>query len=136
MAAGRTDPGSRDALTSQALTRHDRSAASADVVDLHADDAVLTTPEGAFTGRNELRARFARELDALSDVRSDVIGCVEAEDVAQGCRRAQDKGFHATLRRFAGSALSEERSGTAKGLPHGKVASRGRAVSSPSGAGN
>lgn len=37
-------------------------------VDLYADDAVLTTPEGVFTGRSDIRDRFARELTALSDV--------------------------------------------------------------------
>lgn len=49
-------------------------------VDLYTGDAVLTTPEGTFKGRTELRERFARELDALSDIRFDVISYVENGD--------------------------------------------------------
>lgn len=50
-------------------------------VDLYTDDAVLTTPEGAFKGRIELRERFARELNALSDIRFEVISYVEGGDM-------------------------------------------------------
>lgn len=50
-------------------------------VDLYTDDAVLTTPEGAFKGRKELRERFAREMNALSDFRFDVVSYVEAGDM-------------------------------------------------------
>lgn len=46
-------------------------------VDLYADDAVLTTPEGTFKGRDEIRARFARELTALKDVSFKVVSYVE-----------------------------------------------------------
>jgi steroid delta-isomerase-like uncharacterized protein len=49
-------------------------------VDLYTDDAVLSTPEGAFKGKNELRERFARELNALSDIRFDIISYVEGGD--------------------------------------------------------
>lgn len=50
-------------------------------VDLYTDDAVLTTPEGAFKGKSELRERFARELNALSDIRFDIISYVEGGDM-------------------------------------------------------
>lgn len=46
-------------------------------VDLYADDAVLTTPEGTFKGRGEIRERFARELTALADVSFNVVSYVE-----------------------------------------------------------
>jgi predicted ester cyclase len=46
-------------------------------VDLYADDAVLTTPEGAFKGRGEIRERFAREL---ADVSFNVVSYVEDGD--------------------------------------------------------
>jgi len=49
-------------------------------VDLYADDAVLATPEGTFKGKDELRERFARELNALSDIRFDVVSYVESGD--------------------------------------------------------
>lgn len=49
-------------------------------VDLYADDAVLTTPEGTFKGHDEIRQRFARELNALSDVSFDVVSYVEDGD--------------------------------------------------------
>jgi len=49
-------------------------------VDLYTDDAVLTTPEGAYKGKGELRERFARELNALSDIRFDVLSYVEDDD--------------------------------------------------------
>jgi predicted ester cyclase len=49
-------------------------------VDLYTDDAVLTTPEGAFKGKSDLRERFARELNALSDIRFDIISYVEGGD--------------------------------------------------------
>jgi ketosteroid isomerase-like protein len=50
-------------------------------VDLYTEDAVLTTPEGAIKGKNDLRERFARELNALSDIRFDVISYVEGGDM-------------------------------------------------------
>ena len=46
-------------------------------VDLYAEDAVLTTPEGVFKGRAEIRERFARELNALSDVTFTLVSYVE-----------------------------------------------------------
>ena len=49
-------------------------------VDLYADDAVLTTPEGVFTGRSDIRDRFARELTALSDVEFRLLSYVEDEN--------------------------------------------------------
>ncbi len=50
-------------------------------VDLYTDDAVLATPEGTFKGKSELRERFARELNALSDFRFDVISYIETGDM-------------------------------------------------------
>ena len=50
-------------------------------VDLYTDDAVLATPEGIFKGKGELRDRFARELNALSDFRFDVLSYVETYDM-------------------------------------------------------
>lgn len=49
-------------------------------VDLYADDAVLTTPEGVFRGRPEIRERFSRELNALSGATFTVIRYVEEGD--------------------------------------------------------
>ena len=49
-------------------------------VDLYTDDAVLTTPEGVFTGRSDIRDRFARELTALSDVEFRLLSYVEDEN--------------------------------------------------------
>ena len=49
-------------------------------VDLYADDAVLTTPEGVFRGRREIHERFARELSAMSDVTFTVVSYVEEGD--------------------------------------------------------
>lgn len=49
-------------------------------VDLYADDAVLRTPEGVFTGRSAIRDRFARELSALSDVEFRLISYIEDEN--------------------------------------------------------
>ena len=49
-------------------------------VDLYSDDAVLTTPEGTFKGRAELRERFARELDALSDFKFTMLSYLEDGD--------------------------------------------------------
>ena len=50
-------------------------------VDLYTDDAVLTTPEGVFKGRDELRERFARELRALSDISFTMNSYVESGDM-------------------------------------------------------
>lgn len=50
-------------------------------VDLYTDDAVLTTPEGTFKGKGELRERFARELTALSDISFHVESYVEQGDL-------------------------------------------------------
>lgn len=50
-------------------------------VDLYTDDAVLATPEATFKGRRELRERFARELNALSDFHFDVVSYVETGDM-------------------------------------------------------
>lgn len=49
-------------------------------VDLYSDDAVLTTPEGVFTGRSGIRDRFARELTALSEIAFTLVSYVEADD--------------------------------------------------------
>jgi ketosteroid isomerase-like protein len=38
------------------------------VMDLYAEDAVQSMPDGSFTGRNAIRDRLAQELDAFSNV--------------------------------------------------------------------
>ena len=50
-------------------------------VELYRDDAVLTTPEGTFKGRAEIRERFARELTALSDYSFTLVSYVESGDL-------------------------------------------------------
>ncbi len=50
-------------------------------VDLYSPDAVLTTPEGTFKGRAEIRDRFARELAAFSDFSFTLVSYVERGDL-------------------------------------------------------
>lgn len=50
-------------------------------VDLYAADAVLTTPEGTFKGREEIKDRFARELAGFSDVSFTLVSYVEQGDL-------------------------------------------------------
>lgn len=47
------------------------------VMDLYADDAVQSMPDGVFTGRSAIRQRLAQELNAFSDVNHTVRSFVE-----------------------------------------------------------
>lgn len=50
------------------------------VMDLYADDAVQLMPDGTFKGREAIRERLAKELDAFSDVAHRVVSYVEEGD--------------------------------------------------------
>jgi predicted ester cyclase len=50
------------------------------VMDLYADDAVQLMPDGTFKGREVIRERLAKELDAFSDVAHRVVSYVEEGD--------------------------------------------------------
>ena len=50
------------------------------VMDLYAEDAVQGMPDGMFEGREAIRERLARELDAIPDVTHTVTSFVEQGD--------------------------------------------------------
>jgi len=50
------------------------------VMDLYAEDAVQTMPEGTFEGRSTIRERLARDLDACPDATYTVGSFVEQGD--------------------------------------------------------
>jgi steroid delta-isomerase-like uncharacterized protein len=50
------------------------------VIDLYADDAVQGMPDGIFEGRDAIRERLARELEAIPDVTHSVVSFVEQGD--------------------------------------------------------
>jgi steroid delta-isomerase-like uncharacterized protein len=50
------------------------------VMDLYADDAVQYMPDGTFEGRDTIRDRLARELDAFSDIAHRVVSYTEQDD--------------------------------------------------------
>jgi steroid delta-isomerase-like uncharacterized protein len=49
-------------------------------MDLYAEDAVQRMPDGTFEGRDAIRERLARELDAFPDATYTVASFVEAGD--------------------------------------------------------
>lgn len=50
------------------------------VIDLYAEDAVQGMPDGTFEGKEAIRDRLARELDAIPDVTHTVVSFVEQGD--------------------------------------------------------
>ena len=50
------------------------------VMDLYADDAVQVMPDGTFTGRQAIKDRLAKELDAFSDIAHRYVSYVEQDD--------------------------------------------------------
>jgi steroid delta-isomerase-like uncharacterized protein len=50
------------------------------VIDLYADSAVQGMPDGIFEGKDAIRERLARELEAIPDVTHTVVSFVEQRD--------------------------------------------------------
>jgi steroid delta-isomerase-like uncharacterized protein len=50
------------------------------VIDLYAEDAVQGMPDGTFEGKEAIRDRLARELEAIPDVTHTVVSFVEQGD--------------------------------------------------------
>lgn len=50
------------------------------VMDLYADDAVQSMPDGTFEGSSAVRDRLAKELDAFSDIAHRVVSYTEQDD--------------------------------------------------------
>ena len=50
------------------------------VMDLYAEDSTQLMPDGVFKGRDAIRDRLARELDAFSDIAHRVVSYVEGGD--------------------------------------------------------
>jgi steroid delta-isomerase-like uncharacterized protein len=50
------------------------------VIDLYAEDAVQGMPDGMFEGKDAIRERLARELEAIPDVTHTVVSFVEEGD--------------------------------------------------------
>lgn len=50
------------------------------VMDLYAEDSTQLMPDGTFEGRDAIRDRLAKELDAFSDIAHRVVSYVEQGD--------------------------------------------------------